>query len=203
VSAQAEADLRATAVVEAGGMLRASQKAVVEAALERRPGVEEIEANPVAQTATVTYDPAVTSVEELRRWINECGFHCAGQSVPDHVCAPAPESGEPGGPPPEGAAPDEGPTGVPGEVMGPGGHGEMSTAAMVRDMRNRFLVAALFSIPIVFWSPLGREVFGFEAPVPFGLREDVSPGRARVGHDARARVLRARRGRWLSRARRA
>jgi P-type Cu2+ transporter len=45
--------------------------------------------------------------------------------------------------------------------------------AMVADMRNRFLVAALFSIPIVLWSPIGREVLGFEVAAPFGLRDDV------------------------------
>ena len=62
---------RATAVLEADGMLRASEKAVVEAAIGRRPGVEDVDANPVAQTATVTYDPAETSVEELQGWITD------------------------------------------------------------------------------------------------------------------------------------
>jgi Cu2+-exporting ATPase len=152
---------RSTAVIEASGMLRASEKAVVETVLGRRPGVEEVEANPVAQTATVTYDPSVTSVEELRRWVTDCGYHCAGQSVPEHICDPLME------PRPAGAeAPEE-------EVVRHDGHAEMSMAALVADMRNRFLVAALFSIPIVLWSPIGRDVFGFEAGVPFGLREDV------------------------------
>jgi Cu2+-exporting ATPase len=49
----------------------------------------------------------------------------------------------------------------------------MSMDAMVRDMRNRFLVAALLSIPILIWSPIGRTVFQLDVPVPFGLREDV------------------------------
>ena len=46
-------------------------------------------------------------------------------------------------------------------------------AAMVADMRNRFLVAAVLSIPVLLWSPIGREVLGFEVPAPFGLRDDV------------------------------
>ena len=29
------------------------------------------------------------------------------------------------------------------------------------------------SIPILLWSPIGRDVFGFTAPAPFGLRDDV------------------------------
>jgi Cu2+-exporting ATPase len=43
---------------------------------------------------------------------------------------------------------------------------------MVRDMRNRFLVAAIFSIPIVLWSSIGRNVLHFAVPAPFGLRDD-------------------------------
>jgi Cu2+-exporting ATPase len=58
-------------------------------------------------------------------------------------------------------------------MMAHGGHGGMSMEAMVIDMRNRFLVAAIFSIPILLWSPIGREVLGFEVPAPFGLRDDV------------------------------
>jgi P-type Cu2+ transporter len=58
--------------------------------------------------------------------------------------------------------------------MGHGGHhAAMSMDDMVRDMRNRFLVAALLSIPILLWSPIGREVIGFNVPAPFGLRDDV------------------------------
>jgi Cu2+-exporting ATPase len=57
--------------------------------------------------------------------------------------------------------------------MGHGGHSGMSMADMVADMRNRFLVAALLSVPILMWSPIGREVFGFTVPAPFGLRDDV------------------------------
>jgi Cu2+-exporting ATPase len=75
----------ATAVLHVGGLHYASEKAVVERALGARPGVVSVEANPVAQTATVEYDPETTSVEALRRWVEECGFHCAGQSVPGHV----------------------------------------------------------------------------------------------------------------------
>ena len=44
---------------------------------------------------------------------------------------------------------------------------------MVRDMRNRFLVALALSIPIMLWSPMGRDMFGFTVPAPFGLRDDV------------------------------
>lgn len=79
---------RGTAILDVRPMLRGSEKAVVEAVLGRRPGVERVEAHPVAQTATVTYNPAETSLADLRRWVQECGLHCAGQSVPNHICDP-------------------------------------------------------------------------------------------------------------------
>ncbi len=60
------------------------------------------------------------------------------------------------------------------EAMGHGSHKPgASMADMVGDMRNRFLVAAVLSVPILLWSPIGREVLGFEVPALFGLRDDV------------------------------
>jgi P-type Cu2+ transporter len=61
----------------------------------------------------------------------------------------------------------------PVEVMGHGGHAGMSMDAMVQDMRNRFLVAAVLSVPILLWSSIGRQVLHFGVPAPFGLRDDV------------------------------
>lgn len=48
----------------------------------------------------------------------------------------------------------------------------MSLDGMAREMRNRFLVAAIFSVPIVLWSAIGRQVLHFTVPAPFGLRDD-------------------------------
>src|SRR5712664_1860110 len=61
----------------------------------------------------------------------------------------------------------------PHDAMAHGGHTEMSMDAMAGDMRNRFLVAAVLSVPILLWSSIGRQVLHFEAPGPFGLRDDV------------------------------
>ncbi len=152
-----------TVVLDTRGLNWATEKNLVEAVLGRRPGVVEVEANPVAQSANVVYDPGRTSIAELRDWVEECGLHCAGQSVPNHICDPMLDEGAPehhG--PPEGAPPHE--------AMG---HGAMSMDNMVKDMRNRFVVAAIFSLPILLWSPIGRDVLGFEVAAPFGLRDDV------------------------------
>nr|WP_194425586.1 heavy metal translocating P-type ATPase [Microbacterium aquimaris] len=178
-----------TAVLEVGGMIRASSKNVPEAHLSRQPGVISVEANPVSQTANVTYDPAVTSVPRLRQEVLDCGYHCAGRSVPDHICDPlhdptghdqqvtdreytehAEHATHDGGH--EGRTAPTTPT--PQDVMGHGGHrADASMESMIRDMRNRFIVAAVLSVAIVLWSPIGRDVFGFTVPAPFGLRDDV------------------------------
>ncbi len=189
---------RAEAVVlEVAGVHWASSKSVAEAMLTRRPGVLSVDVNPVAQTANVRFDPAQTSVADLREWIRDCGYHCAGRSVPLHICEPMSEPmaavDESTRPDAIGRTPSDAPRAPAGdpladaleepavndsssaqEIMGHGGHhAGMSMDAMVRDMRNRFLVAALLSIPILLWSPIGRDVLGFDAGVPFGLRDDV------------------------------
>lgn len=171
-----------TVVLELDGVQWATQKNVVETVLGRRPGVVGAEANPVAQTVTVRFDPARTTVDDLAGWVRDCRYHCRGESVPDHLCAlPGPATdakpGEHAGHPAHegkaaaGAVTDR--TGTPAEVMGHGGHGEMSMAAMIRDMRNRFLVAVVFAVVITLWSRIGRDVLGFSVAAPFGLRDDV------------------------------
>jgi len=51
------------------------------------------------------------------------------------------------------------------------GHGAgMDMAAMVRDMRNRFLVCLAFTIPLFFWAPMGLPMK--IPPPPFGLTLD-------------------------------
>jgi Cu2+-exporting ATPase len=53
------------------------------------------------------------------------------------------------------------------------GHDDGSMAAMVADMRNRFLVALVFAVPITLYSHIGMDLLGLHLPVPFGLRSDV------------------------------
>ena len=162
-------DLRThTTTLHVGGLHYASEKAVVERSLGGRPGVLDVDANPVSQTATVTFDQEVTSVEELSRWVEECGYHCAGRSVPGHVCDPMGHEGEP-------EAHDHAATERADDAHGHGhgGHAGMSMAEMVRDMRNRFLVALVFAVPIAIWSPLGEWLFGSTPPTPFGIRNEV------------------------------
>ena len=76
--------------LEVAGLSWATSTRRVEQVLAARPGVHAVNANAATQTATVTFDPALTSVAELAAWVRDCGFHCAGASVPDHVCDPLP-----------------------------------------------------------------------------------------------------------------
>ena len=204
---QYEREASRSVTLRVGDLGWASSDAVIDTVLSRRPGVLGVVANAVTGTATVTYDPAVTSVAGLAGWVRDCGFHCAGGSVPEHICDPLAEPGPPDahdshvagaqpahglhdlptahhGPRDSGAVSTQqhahpGPRAAevplsPHEVMGHGGHHPgASMADMITDMRNRFLVAAVLSVPILLYSPIGREVLGFTAPAPFGLRDDV------------------------------
>src|SRR5674476_679569 len=78
-----------TTVLHVGGLQWATSARGIEHTLTARPGVLQVDANALSQTATVIFDPTRTSLDELQGWIRECGYHCAGESVPTHVCAPA------------------------------------------------------------------------------------------------------------------
>jgi P-type Cu2+ transporter len=187
-----------TTTLHVGGLHWATSARGIEHTLTARPGVLEVDANALSQTATVTFDPTRTSLDELQTWIRECGYHCAGESVPTHVCAPTEELAEPGhhqghgphparhavpSPPPEIPAvlePEHGehaghtaPVMSPHDAMGHGGHAGMSMTAMVVDMRNRFVTAAVLAVPITLYSPMGRDLLGFRLGAPFGLRDDI------------------------------
>ncbi|MEZ4530520.1 MAG: hypothetical protein R2855_05755 [Thermomicrobiales bacterium] len=48
--------------------------------------------------------------------------------------------------------------------------------AMERDMRNRFFVSFLLTIPIILLSMLGETLFGLESFEPFGITQLVDAG---------------------------
>src|SRR2546421_775995 len=158
-----------TVVLHVGEQYRGTEKLVVEKALRSRPGVIAVEANPVAQTATVTYDPELTSVQDLRRCVEECGFECAGCDVPGCICDP---QQEPTAPQPAldhaamGRADDP-------AAHGEGGHSGHSLVHMAEQMRNRFFASLVFTLAILAWSDVGKSVFGSHLATPFGLDRNV------------------------------
>jgi Cu2+-exporting ATPase len=184
-----------TATLDVGGILSMLDCQGVERQLAKMAGVQRATASIASSSATVEYDEAVTSVARLKDKINECGFHCTGQIVPKHICEPHPghvdEHGmqvdhgapmkhlaprAPGHPAhehhaahtPVGARAAETPA-VPmsHDMAHEMGHGAgMDMQAMVRDMRHRFWISLVFTVP-----PVGN-MFTPPAP-PFGLKLDL------------------------------
>ena len=186
-------------VFEASGLLRASSAAGLEDWLRRQPGIDGAEANPVSQTVTVRYDEASLTADDVRGLIEQYGCGCGGEVVPCNLCQdeqpavlgsavphgashaamrPAEHAGHAMGAPaaehaghamaaPAAGAPAAGEMAAMAHAMGHGGG--MTMDEMVRDMRNRFLVALALAIPVTLYSPLGTDVFGIRLPIPFGL----------------------------------
>lgn len=50
---------------------------------------------------------------------------------------------------------------------------DMSMTEMVLDMKRRFIVALVLAIPVFIYSPLFTQVFRIQAPLPFGVSNDV------------------------------
>jgi Cu2+-exporting ATPase len=176
-----------TTTIDVGGLLSALSARGVEKRLAKLPGVHRVEVNYVAGSATVTYDESLTDLKTIKARVHECGYHCAGERLPQYVCvpedppaaaaeiaiAPAPAAGQlheshavhAGH---EMHAEPAAPAGQAEAMAHEMGHGAgMDMHAMARDMRNRFWVALAFTIPVFVYSPMGG-MFAPPAP-PFGL----------------------------------
>jgi len=148
-----------TATLDAGGMLSMLDYQAVEKQLGRMPGVQRATASIASNSATVEYNETITSVAALKDKINECGFHCTGQIMPKHVCELRPGM-------PAAAQPPAAPTAH--DMAHEMGHGAgMDMQAMVRDMRNRFWISLVFSVPIFAYSPMGMDFVRLNPP--FGM----------------------------------
>ena len=77
-------------VFEAGGMLRGSSAPALETYLRRQAGVHHASASYMSDTVTVGYDENVISKAAIGVLIEQCGYHCRGEIVPAHLCAPTP-----------------------------------------------------------------------------------------------------------------
>lgn len=75
-----------TVVLHVDGMMSVCDGLGVEKRLLRHPGVHSVEANYLSATATVTYDEQRVTIAQLKRLVSECGYYCAGECFPEHVC---------------------------------------------------------------------------------------------------------------------
>ncbi len=142
-----------TAVIDIGGMLSAVDEQVVEAFVRRQPGLKSILVNRAADRATVTFDPTKTNLAAIAEAIRACGFHCRGESLPNHVCRLE--------------APPGRATHADHEDM----HAGHDAAAMATDMRNRFVVALFFALPIFLLHPMGLPIPPL--PLPAGWDREI------------------------------
>ena len=180
-----------TSTIEIGELLSTLSAAGVQRQLSTLAGVHHADVNYVSGSASVHYDEAQTSLAAIRQRVIDCGYHCRGELVPAHICAPADHtagaaahaahSGHPDptahAPPDERASHSnhgstakagESPQDLKADMMHDMGHAPgMSMQDMANDMRNRFLVALVFTVPVFLYSPMGQ-MFG-DFPTPFGL----------------------------------
>lgn len=184
-------------LIQVDGLLTVHCARNIEAALTRLPGVHHVEANYLNSTATVDYDEHGVSLQQLQEAVRDCGYVCNGEAVSISPTSNPTHSVEQAGPArqPEHAMSgtmqgmemhgDKGTSahvghenqsaGQPDEHAGHTmdehammGHAGMTADGMARDMRNRFLVSLVFTIPIFITSHLA-ELFGLMIPPPFGL----------------------------------
>lgn len=162
-----------------GGLVSSMSAHGVEKQLLRLSGVTAVQVNYVAGSASVTFDPDQITPDGIRRAIEDCGYHCGGESTPRHVCAPHGAPGKeqahvhehaghaaPGAKP---AAPehpiDHGGMDAMAHEMGHGAG--MDARSMARDMRNRFWICLAFTLPIFLYAPMGMDFIKLSPP--FGL----------------------------------
>ncbi|MGD9967584.1 MAG: heavy metal translocating P-type ATPase [Hyphomonadaceae bacterium] len=143
---------------------------VIERSLKRERGVTGASAHFGSGTVTVEFDPQMTTIEELREVVTACGFHCRGVALPAHLC------------PHEGSIHEHAHGEAAAHTPGKAAHDEMAhemghsagmdMAQMARDMRNRFLIALAFAIPVFLLAPMGMEAIRIDPP--FGIDRDIA-----------------------------
>ncbi|MEX0861094.1 MAG: heavy metal-associated domain-containing protein [Cucumibacter sp.] len=188
-----------TVTLEVSDLLSILDFTAVEKRLAALPGVDKVAMNAGSNTASIQFDERLTGPERLAAEIEACGFHCRGETVPRHLCIPGSTTVPPGDARAPSHAGHKGhaaasPAGHEGHMRASNGaipaaaakaapahdsmahemgHGAgMDMQGMVKDMRNRFLVSLVFTLPI-----FAKEPMGLGAPwlrPPYGLSEDLA-----------------------------
>ena len=175
-------------VLDVHGLLSPLSAAGVEKQLAHLPGILQVEVNQVSGSVLLVYDEAVTSLDVIKEKLSECGHHCGGELVPTHLCEqdrtamPATHHAHAAHTKqalPTHADPSKTNVSTPhsehsdmasmGHEMGHGAGMDMQ--AMARDMRNRFIVALVFAVPVFLYSSMGLEFLELEPP--FGIERNI------------------------------
>ncbi|MCC7449930.1 MAG: heavy metal translocating P-type ATPase [Anaerolineae bacterium] len=191
----------AEVLIPVDGLLTVHCARNIEAALKRLPGVHHVDANYLNNTTRVHYDEQQVSLGKIHEVVQDCGYVCReetahqGHTDHPHLSTAVPDAVQhpeqhlhpnpvvstgvvvPGADVHAGHAPATDHTthehaGHDMDAHAMMGHVGMSADDMARDMRNRFLVSLVFTIPIFVTSHLA-ELFGLMIPPPFGLSVPV------------------------------
>jgi Cu2+-exporting ATPase len=158
--------------MELGGLFGALDHAAITKRLGAVKGVASVAMNAASASASVTFDEAVIDEAALRREIESCGFHCRGEAVPKHLCeAEVARDDHHGMHGHAGhAKPSKAAHSSHDEMSHDMGHGAgKDMQDMVRDMRNRFLISLVFTLPIFAMDPMGLTEPLFEPPFGIGM----------------------------------
>src|SRR5437763_1373698 len=144
--------------------------------------IAQVEASYVSQTVTITYDETRLDETQLREMVKDCGFACGEPLTrfpgPGAAVSPRAEAARAHETMVHPTMEDRAAASAPAKMdMGIVDHSMMghymSDPAMARameaDMRNRFFVSLLLTIPVILYSPLGVNLFKLHFPTPFGI----------------------------------
>jgi copper chaperone CopZ len=75
-----------TSTLEVGDLFSVLGAHGIERQLQRVVDIGRVSVNPVSGSTTVEYDSGRSNLSAIKAAIEECGFHCAGEALPRHVC---------------------------------------------------------------------------------------------------------------------
>ncbi|HET7087291.1 MAG TPA: heavy metal translocating P-type ATPase [Anaerolineae bacterium] len=175
--------------IQVDGLLTALCARNVEKALMKMPGVHHVSANYLNSTATVHYDESQVSLAQLQAAVSDCGYVCAGEALPEHMQhaghaehaaampmdagAHAAHAGHAMPAAPPAAHAGHVAAGVMEDHAAHGGRPGMTAGEMERDMRNRFFVSLVLTVPVFLFSHLATQILGLHIPLPFGIGDKV------------------------------
>jgi Cu2+-exporting ATPase len=173
-----------TATLPVKGLNFAGCAREIEKNLSKLAPIAHVEASYVSQTATITYDETRLDEAQLREMVKDCGFACGAPlttftfSGSIATASPPAEAARAQTPMAHPAMEHRAHAEAPAKNdIGDMDHGmmghDMGDPAMARameaEMRNRFFVSLLLTIPVVLYSPLGVNLFKLHLPTPFGI----------------------------------
>ncbi len=170
----------------------------IEKRLKHLSSISKVEVSYVTQTATIAYDDHLLDEAQLRGLVKDCGYACGEPLFPisekvatvgvkhdHHQQSGGSVTATPLPPISQAVAKKEAVAhqGMDHAALGHAkteqgashammGH-DMSDPAMAKameaDMRNRFVVSLVLTIPVILYSMLGVNLFGLNLPTPFGI----------------------------------